>query len=394
MQKGRRAMYCVKKVKEDLFWVGGTDRRLALFENAYPIPRGVSYNAYVLLDEKTVLFDTVDWAVAGQLYENLAKVLGDRSLDYIVVDHMEPDHAANIANFAEKYPEAKIVGNAKTFPMMKQFFGTDFADRQIVVKEGETLSTGKHNLTFVMAPMVHWPEVMMTYDTTDKIFFSADAFGKFGALDVEEEWDCEARRYYIGIVGKYGPMVQKLFAKVGSLEINAICPLHGPVLTENLGHYLNLYTIWSSYQVETEGTVIAYTSVYGNTKKAVELLAEKLTEEGCPKVVVTDLARDDMAEAVEDAFRYGKLILATTTYNGDIFPFMKEFINHLTERSYQNRKIGFVENGSWAPMAAKIMKAAFEKSKNITFADTTVTVRSAVNEESEAQIAALAKEMK
>ena len=387
-------MYCVKKVKEDLFWVGGTDRRLALFENAYPIPRGVSYNAYVLLDEKTVLFDTVDWAVAGQLYENLAKVLGDRSLDYIVVDHMEPDHAANIANFAEKYPEAKIVGNAKTFPMMKQFFGTDFADRQIVVKEGETLSTGKHNLTFVMAPMVHWPEVMMTYDTTDKIFFSADAFGKFGALDVEEEWDCEARRYYIGIVGKYGPMVQKLFAKVGSLEINAICPLHGPVLTENLGHYLNLYTIWSSYQVETEGTVIAYTSVYGNTKKAVELLAEKLTEEGCPKVVVTDLARDDMAEAVEDAFRYGKLILATTTYNGDIFPFMKEFINHLTERNYQNRKIGFVENGSWAPMAAKIMKAAFEKSKNITFADTTVTVRSAVNEESEAQIAALAKEMK
>ena len=387
-------MHCVKKVKEDLFWVGGTDRRLALFENAYPIPRGVSYNAYVLLDEKTVLFDTVDWAVAGQLYENLAKVLGDRSLDYIVVDHMEPDHAANIANFAEKYPEAKIVGNAKTFPMMKQFFGTDFADRQIVVKEGETLSTGKHNLTFVMAPMVHWPEVMMTYDTTDKIFFSADAFGKFGALDVEEEWDCEARRYYIGIVGKYGPMVQKLFAKVGSLEINAICPLHGPVLTENLGHYLNLYTIWSSYQVETEGTVIAYTSVYGNTKKAVELLAEKLTEEGCPKVVVTDLARDDMAEAVEDAFRYGKLILATTTYNGDIFPFMKEFINHLTERSYQNRKIGFVENGSWAPMAAKIMKAAFEKSKNITFADTTVTVRSAVNEESEAQIAALAKEMK
>mgnify|MGYP002729054385 FL=1 len=307
---------------------------------------------------------------------------------------MEPDHAANIANFAEKYPEAKIVGNAKTFPMMKQFFGTDFADRQIVVKEGETLSTGKHNLTFVMAPMVHWPEVMMTYDTTDKIFFSADAFGKFGALNVEEEWDCEARRYYIGIVGKYGPMVQKLFGKVGSLEIKAICPLHGPVLTENLEHYLNLYNIWSSYQVETEGTVIAYTSVYGNTKKAVELLAEKLKEEGCPKVVVTDLARDDMAEAVEDAFRYGKLILATTTYNGDIFPFMKEFINHLTERSYQNRTIGFVENGSWTPMAAKIMKAAFEKSKNITFADTTVTIRSAVDETSEAQIVALAKEMK
>lgn len=387
-------MQITRKVTDDIVWVGCNDRRLSRFENLFPIPRGVSYNSYLILDEKTVLMDTVDGSVTQQFLENIAYALGGRNLDYLIVQHMEPDHAANIANFAEKYPEAKIVGNAKTFPMMKQFFGTDFADRQIVVKEGETLSTGKHNLTFVMAPMVHWPEVMMTYDTTDKIFFSADAFGKFGALDVEEEWDCEARRYYIGIVGKYGPMVQKLFAKVGSLEINAICPLHGPVLTENLGHYLNLYTIWSSYQVETEGTVIAYTSVYGNTKKAVELLAEKLTEAGCPKVVVTDLARDDMAEAVEDAFRYGKLILATTTYNGDIFPFMKEFINHLTERSYQNRKIGFVENGSWAPMAAKIMKAAFEKSKNITFADTTVTVRSAVNEESEAQIAALAKEMK
>ena len=382
------------KVTEDIIYVGVNDHEVDLFEGQYDVPNGMAYNSYVVLDEKVAVFDTVDAHFKDEWLANLEEAFEGRTPDYLIVQHMEPDHAANIANFAEKYPEAKIVGNAKTFPMMKQFFGTDFADRQVIVKEGETLSTGKHNLTFVMAPMVHWPEVMMTYDTTDKIFFSADAFGKFGALDVEEEWDCEARRYYIGIVGKYGPMVQKLFAKVGSLEINAICPLHGPVLTENLGHYLNLYTIWSSYQVETEGTVIAYTSVYGNTKKAVELLAEKLTEEGCPKVVVTDLARDDMAEAVEYAFRYGKLILATTTYNGDIFPFMKEFINHLTERSYQNRKIGFVENGSWAPMAAKIMKAAFEKSKNITFADTTVTVRSAVNEESEAQIAALAKEMK
>ena len=382
------------KVTEDIIYVGVNDHEVDLFEGQYDVPNGMAYNSYVVLDEKVAVFDTVDAHFKDEWLANLEEAFEGRTPDYLIVQHMEPDHAANIANFAEKYPEAKIVGNAKTFPMMKQFFGTDFADRQVIVKEGETLSTGKHNLTFVMAPMVHWPEVMMTYDTTDKIFVSADAFGKFGALDVEEEWDCEARRYYIGIVGKYGPMVQKLFGKVGSLEIKAICPLHGPVLTENLEHYLNLYNIWSSYQVETEGTVIAYTSVYGNTKKAVELLAEKLKEEGCPKVVVTDLARDDMAEAVEDAFRYGKLILATTTYNGDIFPFMKEFINHLTERNYQNRMIGFVENGSWTPMAAKIMKAAFEKSKNITFADTTVTIRSAVDETSEAQIAALAKEMK
>ena len=379
------------KVTEDIIYVGVNDHEVDLFEGQYDVPNGMAYNSYVVLDEKVAVFDTVDAHFKDEWLANLEEAFAGRTPDYLIVQHMEPDHAAN---FAEKYPEAKIVGNAKTFPMMKQFFGTDFADRQVIVKEGETLSTGKHNLTFVMAPMVHWPEVMMTYDTTDKIFFSADAFGKFGALDVEEEWDCEARRYYIGIVGKYGPMVQKLFGKVGSLEIKAICPLHGPVLTENLEHYLNLYNIWSSYQVETEGTVIAYTSVYGNTKKAVELLAEKLKEEGCPKVVVTDLARDDMAEAVEEAFRYGKLVLATITYNGDIFPFMKEFINHLTERNYQNRMIGFVENGSWTPMAAKIMKAAFEKSKNITFADTTVTIRSAVDETSEAQIVALAKEMK
>lgn len=382
------------KISDSVIYIGADDHDIDLFESQYVVPNGVSYNSYVIIDEKIAVMDTADPRVTDVWFDNLEKALGGRKPDYLVVQHMEPDHAGNIKKLAEKYPEMKIVGNAKTFPMMKQFFGTDFADRQVIVKEGETLSTGKHNLTFVMAPMVHWPEVMMTYDTTDKIFFSADAFGKFGALDVEEEWDCEARRYYIGIVGKYGPMVQKLFGKVSSLEIKAICPLHGPVLTENLEHYLNLYNIWSSYQVETEGTVIAYTSVYGNTKKAVELLAEKLKEEGCPKVVVTDLARDDMAEAVEDAFRYGKLILATTTYNGDIFPFMKEFINHLTERSYQNRTIGFVENGSWTPLAAKIMKAAFEKSKNITFADTTVTIRSAVDETSEAQIVALAKEMK
>lgn len=382
------------KVTEDIIYVGVNDHEVDLFEGQYDVPNGMSYNSYVVLDEKVAVFDTVDAHFKEEWLSNLEEALEGRTPDYLIVQHMEPDHAANIANFAEKYPEAQIVGNAKTFPMMKQFFGTDFADRQVIVKEGDILNTGRHNLTFVMAPMVHWPEVMMTYDTTDKIFFSADAFGKFGALDVEEEWDCEARRYYIGIVGKYGPMVQKLFGKVGSLEIKAICPLHGPVLTENLEHYLNLYNIWSSYEVETEGTVIAYTSVYGNTKKAVELLAEKLKEEGCPRVVVTDLARDDMAEAVEDAFRHGKLILATTTYNGDIFPFMKEFINHLTERNYQNRKIGFVENGSWTPMAAKIMKTAFEKSKNITFADTTVTIRSAVDATSEAQIAVLAKEMK
>ena len=387
-------MFNVRQISDDLYYVGGNDRRLELFENVYPIPEGVSYNSYLLVDDKTVLLDTADAAIAHLFLENVEHVLDGKSLDYVVVNHMEPDHCATLCDIVVRYPDVKIVGNNMTFRMMKQFFDFDVDKHAVVVKEGDKLETGHHVLNFVTTPMVHWPEVMMTYDTTDKIFFSADAFGKFGALDVEEEWDCEARRYYIGIVGKYGPMVQKLFAKVGSLEINAICPLHGPVLTENLGHYLNLYTIWSSYQVETEGTVIAYTSVYGNTKKAVELLAEKLTEAGCPKVVVTDLARDDMAEAVEDAFRYGKLILATTTYNGDIFPFMKEFINHLTERSYQNRKIGFVENGSWAPMAAKIMKAAFEKSKNITFADTTVTVRSAVNEESEAQIAALAKEMK
>ncbi|MDY5497480.1 MAG: FprA family A-type flavoprotein [Anaerobutyricum sp.] len=382
------------KVTDDIRYIGVNDHKIDLFEGQYIVPNGMAYNSYVVMDDKISVFDTVDAHFTQEWLSNLEDVLGGRKPDYLIVQHMEPDHAANIANFAEKYPEAQIVGNAKTFQMMKQFFGTDFAERKKVVKEGETLTTGKHTFTFVMAPMVHWPEVMMTYDETDKVFFSADAFGKFGALDVEEDWACEARRYYIGIVGKYGAMVQNLFKKIGSLEINIICPLHGPILTENLGYYLDLYNTWSSYGVESEGTVIAYTSVYGHTKEAVELLAKKLEEEGCPKVAVTDLARDDMAEAVEDAFRYGKIVLATTTYNGDIFPFMREFINHLTERGYQNRKIGFIENGSWAPMAAKIMKSSFEKSKNITFADTTVSIRSAMTKENEEQIAALAKEMK
>ena len=381
------------KVTEDIIYVGVNDHEVDLFEGQYDVPNGMAYNSYVVLDEKVAVFDTVDAHFKDEWLANLEEAFEGRTPDYLIVQHMEPDHAANIANFAEKYPEAKIVGNAKTFPMMKQFFGTDFADRQVIVNEGETLSTGKHNLTFVMAPMVHWPEVMMTYDTTDKIFFSADAFGKFGALDVEEEWDCEARRYYIGIVGKYGPMVQKLFGKVGSLEIKAICPLHGPVLTENLEHYLNLYNIWSSYQVETEGTVIAYTSVYGNTKKAVELLAEKLKEEGCPKVVVTDLAREDMAEAVEEAFRYGKIVLASTTYNGDVFPFMKTFIEHLTERNYQNKTIGLIENGSWASMAGKVMTGMFEKSKNITWLETSVKIMSSMDEQNKADIEKMAEEL-
>lgn len=386
-------MYCVKKVKEDLFWVGGTDRRLALFENAYPIPRGVSYNAYVLLDEKTVLFDTVDWAVAGQFYENLAKVLDGRPLDYIVVDHMEPDHAATLGQIAEKHPEAKIVCNAKTVGIIKQFFDLDIDSRSVVVKEGDTLCTGKHNLTFVMAPMVHWPEVMVTYDSTDKVLFSADGFGKFGALDVEEDWDCEARRYYFGIVGKYGVQVQNLLKAASALEIEKICPLHGPVLSENLEHYLGQYQTWSSYGVESEGVMIAYTSVYGNTKKAAELLGEKLKEKGCPKVVVCDLAREDMAEAVEDAFRYGKLVLATITYNGDIFPFMRTFIEHLKERNYQNRTIGLIENGSWASTAGKVIAGMLEKSKNITMLEKPVKIMSSLSEENLKELDEMAEEL-
>lgn len=382
------------KVTEDIYYVGVNDHQIDLFEGQYVVPNGMAYNSYVVMDEKIAVFDTVDAHFTDEWLANMAEVLGDRTPDYLIVQHMEPDHSANIANFAAKYPEAKIVANAMTFNMMKQFFGTDFADRKVMVKDGETLSTGKHTFTFVFAPMVHWPEVMVTYDSTDKVLFSADGFGKFGALDVEEEWACEARRYYIGIVGKYGAMVQKLLAKAAALDIQIICPLHGPVLTENLGYYLDLYNTWSSYGVESEGTVIAYTSVYGHTKAAVELLAQKLTEEGCPKVVVNDLARCDMAEAVEDAFRYGKLVLATTTYNADIFPFMRNFLAEITERGYQNRKVAFVENGTWAPAAAKVMRAAFDKSANITFADTTVTIKSAMNEANKEQIAALAKEMK
>ncbi len=384
----------MKKITEDIIYIGVNDHQIDLFEGQYDVPNGMAYNSYVVLDEKVTVFDTVDANFGDEWLSNLSAALGDRKPDYLVVQHMEPDHSANIDRFAEAYPEAQIVGNAKTFSFIKQFFGTDYADRRVVVKDNESLETGRHTFTFVFAPMVHWPEVMLTYDSSDKVLFSADAFGKFGALDVEEDWACEARRYYFGIVGKYGPMVQKVLKKAGALDISIICPLHGPILDDNLGYYLDLYNTWSSYGVETEGTLIAYTSVYGNTKKAVELLAEKLKEEGCPKVAVTDLARDDMAEAVEDAFRYGKIILATTTYNGTIFPFMREFIAELTERGYQNRKIGFVENGTWTPTAAKFMKLAFEKSKNITFAEPVVTIKSAMTPENEEEIAALAKEMK
>ena len=382
------------KVTEDIYYVGVNDHQIDLFEGQYVVPNGMAYNSYVVMDEKVVVFDTVDAHFKDEWLANVAEVLDGRKPDYLIIQHMEPDHSANIAAFAEAYPEVKIVANAMAFNMVKQFFGTDFADRRLVVKDGETLSSGKHTFTFVFAPMVHWPEVMVTYDSADKVLFSADGFGKFGALDVEEEWACEARRYYIGIVGKYGLMVQKLLKKASALNIQVICPLHGPVLKENLGYYLDLYNTWSSYGVETEGTVIAYTSVYGNTRKAVELLAKKLEEEGCPKVVVNDLARCDMAEAVEDAFRYGKMVLASTTYNAEVFPFMRDFLAEITERGYQNRKVAFIENGTWAPTAAKVMKAAFDKSANITFADTTVTIKSAMTPANEEEIAALAKEMK
>ena len=382
------------KVTEDIFYVGVNDHQIDLFEGQYDVPNGMAYNSYEVMDEKIVVFDTVDAHFKDEWFANLAEVLGDRKPDYLIVQHMEPDHSANIAAFAEAYPEAQIVANAMAFNMLKQFFGTDFADRKVVVKDGETLSTGKHTFTFVFAPMVHWPEVMVTYDSTDKVLFSADGFGKFGALDVEEDWACEARRYYFGIVGKFGIMVQRLLKKAAALDIQIICPLHGPVLKENIGYYLDLYNTWSSYGVESEGTVIAYTSVYGHTKAAVELLAKKLEEEGCPKVVVNDLARCDLAEAVEDAFRYGKLVLASTTYNTEVFPFMRDFLAEITERGYMNRKVAFIENGTWAPMAAKVMKSAFDKCENITFADTTVTIRSAMTPANEEEIAALAKEMK
>ena len=380
-------------ITNDIKYVGVNDHNVDLFEGQYVVENGMSYNSYVILDDKIAVMDTVDAHFTHEWLDNIQAVLGDRKPDYLIIQHMEPDHSANIANFMKIFEDTVIVSSAKAFVMMEQFFGTDFADRQLVVKEGDTLSLGKHTLAFVAAPMVHWPEVIVTYDTCDKVLFSADGFGKFGALDVEEEWDCEARRYYIGIVGKYGAQVQNLLKKAAGLDIQTICPLHGPVLKEDLGHYLNLYNIWSSYSVETEGVVIAYTSVYGHTKKAVELLESKLLAKGCPKVEVFDLARDDMAEAVESAFRYGKLVLATTTYNADIFPFMKEFIHHLTERNFQNRTVAFVENGTWAPLAAKVMKQMLEGSKKLTFADTTVHIKSALNEESTAQIEALSDEL-
>ena len=381
------------KITNSIKYVGVNDHEVDLFEGQYIVPNGMAYNSYVILDEKIAVMDTVDINFKDEWLSNIAEVLGDKKPDYLIVQHMEPDHSANIKNFLDVYPDATVVGNAKTFTMMDQFFQLDPSVKRLVVKNNETLTLGEHVLTFVFAPMVHWPEVMVTYDSTDKVLFSADGFGKFGALDVEEDWDCEARRYYIGIVGKYGAQVQKLLKIAATLDIQIICPLHGPVLTENLGHYIEKYDIWSSYRPENEGVMIAYTSVYGNTKKAVELLAEKLKENGCPKVVVADLARDDMAECVEDAFRYDRLVLATTTYNGDIFPFMRTFIEHLTERSYQNRTVAFIENGTWTATAKRIMSGMLEKSKNLTYADTTVTIKSALNDESIAAIDQLAKEL-
>ena len=381
------------KVSKDIRYIGVNDHAIDLFEGQYIVPNGMAYNSYVILDEKIAVMDTVDQNFGDEWLQKLEAELGGRKPDYLIVQHMEPDHSANIARFMAEYPEAMVVASRMAFTMMKGYFGEDYTDRRLIVGEGDKLSLGAHKLTFVTAAMVHWPEVIMTYDSTDKVLFSADAFGKFGALDVEEDWACEARRYYIGIVGKYGPQVQALLAKASGLDIQIICPLHGPVLTENLGYYINLYDIWSSYRPEDEGVLIAYTSIYGHIKDAVELLAEKLKEKGCPKVAVADLARDDMAEAVEDAFRYSKMVLATTTYNGDIFPFMKEFIHHLTERNYQNRMVGMIENGSWAPQAAKIMTKMLEGSKNLTFAETTVKIMCAMNEMNKQQIEALADEL-
>lgn len=381
------------EITKDIKYIGVNDHDIDLFEGHYIVENGMAYNSYVILDEKIAVMDTVDTHFTEEWLTNLKTALNGRKPDYLIVQHMEPDHSANIANFLKEYPETVLVASMAAFNMMKQFFGTDYADKKMVVKEGDTLSLGKHTLSFVAAPMVHWPEVIVTYDACDKVLFSADAFGKFGALDAEEDWVCEARRYYFGIVGKYGMQVQTLLKKAGSLDIQTICPLHGPILTENLEYYLNLYNIWSSYGVETEGIMIAYTSVYGNTKKAVEILADKLREKGCPKVVIADLAREDMAECVEDAFRYGKLVLATTTYNTGVFPYMREFISSLTERNYQNRTIALMENGTWAPTAAKTMKSMLENSKDITFTENSVCIRSALNDESLAQIDALAEEL-
>ena len=379
-------------VTNDIRYIGVNDHAVDLFEGQYVVPNGMAYNSYAIIDEKIAIMDSVDQNFGQEWLNNIAATLEGRKPDYLVVQHMEPDHSANIDLFLNTYPEATVVSSAKAFAMMKNFFGTDYAQRRIVVGEGDTLNLGKHVLTFVTAPMVHWPEVIVTYDSYDKVLFSADGFGKFGALDAEEPWDCEARRYYIGIVGKYGAQVQALLKKAATLDIAIICPLHGPILTENLGHYINKYDIWSSYAVEDEGVVIAYTSVYGHTKAAVELLAEKLEAKGVT-VNVHDLARTDMAEAVEDAFRYSKLVLATTTYNGDVFPFMKEYINHLTERSYKNRTVAFMENGSWAPVAAKVMAKMLESSKNLTYTQNNVKILSALSAENEAQIEALADEL-
>lgn len=376
-------------ITSDIRYIGVNDHDIDLFEGQYAVPNGMAYNSYVIMDEKIAVMDTVDGAFCGEWLGNLEKELSGRTPDFLVVHHMEPDHSANIAAFAEKYPAAKIVASRQAFVMMKQFFGTDYADRQVVAAEKSTLELGKHTLTFIGAPMVHWPEVVMSYDSADKALFSADGFGKFGALDADEDWACEARRYYFGIVGKYGAQVQAVLKKAAALDIAVICPLHGPVLTEDLGNYIGLYDVWSSYRAESEGVVIACSSVYGNTRKAADILAAKLAEKGV-KTVVHDLARDDMAECVEDAFRYDRLVLASPTYNADVFPFMRTFIEALTERNYQKRTVGFIENGSWAPLAAKVMKSMLEKSKELTFADPVVTVRSAVNADSEAQIAALA----
>ena len=380
-------------ITNDIKYIGVNDRQIDLFEGQYIVPNGMSYNSYAIIDEKIAIMDSVDINFTDEWLNNIDTALEGRTPDYLIVQHMEPDHSANIKNFTEKYPDVKIVSSKQSFVMMKNFFGTDFADKQVVVGENSTLSLGNHNLTFLTAPMVHWPEVIVTYDSADKVLFSADGFGKFGALDTDEDWACEARRYYIGIVGKYGVQVQNLLKKASALEINTICPLHGPVLSENLGYYIDLYNTWSSYTPEEEGIMIAYTSVYGNTKKAVLLLAEKLKENGAKKVVINDLARDDMAECVEDAFRYSKLVLATTTYNGEIFPFMREFINHLTERNYSNRKVAFIENGSWAPMATKVMKGMLENCKNLEFAENNVKIMSSLNEPTISQIEQLAKEL-
>lgn len=383
------------RITDDILYVGVNDHNIDLFEGHYIVPNGMAYNSYVINDEKIAVMDTVDAAFGDEWLKNIADVLNGATPDYLIIQHMEPDHSANIQKFLEVYPNIKVVGNAKTFTMIGNFFrDLKLADEnKLEVKNKDTLTLGKHELTFVFAPMVHWPEVMVTYDSKDKVLFSADGFGKFGALDVEEDWDCEARRYYIGIVGKYGAQVQNLLKVAATLDIQIICPLHGPVLTENLEHYIGQYNTWSSYGTESEGVMIAYTSVYGNTKKAVELLAEKLKEKGCPKVVVTDLAREDMAEAVEDAFRYGKIVLASTTYNGDVFPLMKTFIEHLTERNYQNKTIGLIENGSWASMAGKVMTGMFEKSKNITWLETSVKIMSSMDEQNKADIEKMAEEL-